>query len=117
MSVECGYVGKTITNITNEADAVVTAVAHGLETGDVVIITDVVGMEELNGETFTITVLTADTFSIGYDTSDSGGGVYISGGEVGYYECDRTVKACVAHENVERFGGYHGMVAGGVTIV
>lgn len=68
----------TITNITQANPGVVTSVNHGLLTGNQILISDVVGMTEVNGVTFTITVLTANTFSIGVDTTAYG--AYVSGG-------------------------------------
>lgn len=69
---EGGYVLDTSTAITGISRAnpgVVTAVAHGLTTGDHVWISGVSGMTQVNRRRFTATVLTADTFSIGIDTS------------------------------------------------
>ncbi len=59
-----GQVTGVITNITNANPAVVTSVAHGLATGAQVILRDIGGMVSLNNLTFTITVLTANTFSL-----------------------------------------------------
>ena len=53
-----------ITGITRASTAVVTATAHGFTTGDGVVITGVLGMTEVNGFTFLITVLTANTFEL-----------------------------------------------------
>lgn len=58
-----------ITGITAANPGVVTAVAHGFATGDIVSLSEIVGMVQLNGQTVTVTKLTADTFSIGVDTS------------------------------------------------
>ena len=64
----------------SQADpCVITATAHGFSTGDTIKITNVVGMTELNNKLYTITVLTADTFSLdginstGYTEYTSGG--------------------------------------------
>ncbi len=70
---------KTITAITAAKPAVVTATAHGLATGDVVTLAAIVGMTQLNGQSFMIKVVTANTFelvgsdSTGYTTYTSGG--------------------------------------------
>jgi len=53
-----------ITAITKATPPVVTAVAHGLVTGDIVTMYDVVGMTELEKRTVHITRVTADTFSL-----------------------------------------------------
>ena len=47
----------------------VTAVAHGFSTNDEVGFLSIGGMVELNGNGYTITVVDADTFTIGVDTS------------------------------------------------
>jgi hypothetical protein len=84
---------QAITAITKANPAVVTSTTHGYADGDVVTITGVVGMTELNGKTFIINVLTADTFEL-FDTDSTGYGTYVSGGElaVGVYAafCDST---------------------------
>jgi hypothetical protein len=69
---------KTITGITQANPGVVTAVAHGYTTGDRVRLKAISGMTELNDYTVTVTVLTADTFSIGINTA--GYTAYTSGG-------------------------------------
>jgi hypothetical protein len=59
----------TITGVTAASPAVVTSATHGLTTGDEIHITSVVGMTELNDRVYTVTVLTASTFSL--DSEDS----------------------------------------------
>ncbi len=65
-----------ITDATNATPIVVTSVAHGLVTGDTAIVEGVLGNLAANG-TWTVTRLTADTFSlqtsVGVDDYDSGG--------------------------------------------
>ena len=61
---------KTITGISAANPAVVTATAHGLATGDVVTIAAVVGMTQVNGQSYVVKNLTASTFSlIGCDST------------------------------------------------
>lgn len=60
---------KTITAITQANPGVVTATAHGFVTGDKIKITGVVGMTQVNDLYFTITVIDANSFSIGVDTT------------------------------------------------
>ncbi len=70
-----------VSGITNANPGVVTTnLAHGLSSGNVIALTGIVGMTELNGVSLTITVLTPYTFSIGVNTS--GYSIYISGGEI-----------------------------------
>lgn len=67
-----------ITNITNAANAVVTSTDHGLVTGTSVILNNVGGMTEVNGNSYTITVIDANDFFIGVDSTSFG--AYTSGG-------------------------------------
>ena len=55
---------KTITAITRANPGVVTAVAHGFSTGNRIAFSSVVGMTQVNGNVYTITVIDEDTFSI-----------------------------------------------------
>ena len=78
---------KTITGITQAAAAVVTtSTAHGLTTGDEVFISGVVGMTELNGRQFDVTVVSSTTFSLqtkdGFNVDSTGYTAYSSGGLV-----------------------------------
>ena len=60
---------KLVNTITNANPGVVNVTAHGWSTGDKVLFQEIRGMTELNGNTYTITSLSADTFSIGVDTT------------------------------------------------
>jgi len=64
LGVQCVATSKAITAITQANPAVVTSVAHGFATGDTILIASVAGMTALNDRLYTITVLTADTFSL-----------------------------------------------------
>lgn len=77
-----GFNFKLISNITNANPGVVTIVGNGLITGDKVWINEVQGMTQINGQTVTVTTITADTFSIGIDTT--GFGAYTMGGIAQY---------------------------------
>ena len=70
---------KTITAITQANPAVVTSTAHGLATGDVVNIAAVVGMTALNGQSYMIKNLTANTFEL-VNCDSTGFTAYTSGG-------------------------------------
>lgn len=59
---------RHITGITKANPGVVTVVGHDFITGDQITISGVQGMIEVNGNTYTITVIDADTFSIGVST-------------------------------------------------
>ncbi|MFA5186895.1 MAG: ubiquitin-activating E1 FCCH domain-containing protein [Patescibacteria group bacterium] len=75
---------KTITGATQANPGVVTSTGHGLVTGDRVLIESVGGMTQLNGNSYLIVKLTADTFSLqtlaGVDVNTSAYGAYTSGG-------------------------------------
>ena len=76
-----GTVGATtgdITDATNAANCNIESVGHGLSTGDSVLITNVGGMTELNGNTYDITVVDDDNFLLNVDSLTFG--VYTSGG-------------------------------------
>jgi len=67
---------QQVVGITKADPAVVTVTAHGLTSGDVVIFTGLyqsatTGMPQIDGIPFTVTVLTADTFSIPWNTNQS----------------------------------------------
>lgn len=56
----------TGTAITNADPAVVTVVAHGYSVGDTVLLTNTTGMLQIAGYSFTITAVSANTFTLGY---------------------------------------------------
>lgn len=70
-----------ITAVTKANPAVVTETAHGRASGDVVKISAVVGMTELNGNMYAINVLTANTYAL-INIDSTNYGTYTSGGEV-----------------------------------
>lgn len=67
-----------ITNVTLSNPCVITSKDHGLLTGDQIAPQDIVGTVELNGNNYTVTFLTTDTFSI--DTDSTGFTAYVRGG-------------------------------------
>ena len=69
---------KTITGITQANPGVVTVANHGIPTGQRIALMSVGGMTQVNGQVYTVTSLSANTFSIGVDTS--GYSAYTSGG-------------------------------------
>jgi uncharacterized phage protein (TIGR02218 family) len=69
---------RYITGISKANPGVVTAPLHDLATGDEVTLSEVVGMTQVNGVTYTATVLTANTFSIGVNTT--GYSTYLNSG-------------------------------------
>ena len=70
LGIQCVATSKAITAITQANPAVCTAAALGAATGDVIMITGGAGMTALNDRLYTVTALTADTFSLnGVDAS------------------------------------------------
>ncbi len=84
---------QAISAITQANPPVVTSTTHGYADGDIVKITGVVGMTELNGKTFIINVINANSFEL-FDVDATGYGAYVSGGalSVGDFNefCDST---------------------------
>jgi len=68
----------TITGITKANPGVVTAAAHGFTNGDLVLLSGIGGMHELNNRIVTVASATANTFATGIDTS--GYTTFTSGG-------------------------------------
>ncbi len=77
-SLEGAFQAKAITAATQANPCAVTAVGHGYTTGDVITIDGVLGMTQLNGNTYTITVTGANTFTLGVDSTAYG--AYTGGG-------------------------------------
>lgn len=72
---------RLVNAITNANPGVVTTtVNHGLVTGDRVMLIEVGGMTQVNGNIYTVTFVAANQFSIGVDTTAFG--VYTTGGIV-----------------------------------
>jgi Flp pilus assembly protein TadG len=73
---------RTITGITRANPAVVTSNSHGLANGDVVYITGVSGMTQINDRYYTVASATTNTFALaGVDSrSNNGYSAYSSGG-------------------------------------
>jgi hypothetical protein len=80
-----GGVSGTITNITQANPAQVTSTNHGLNNGEIVAISNVVGMTQVNGNTYIITVVDANNFTL--DVDSTAFGAYVSGGiwAAGYF--------------------------------
>ena len=68
-----------ITNVTQANPAVVTSSNHNLQTGSIITITNVVGMTQLNGNTYTVTVTGTNTFTLN-GINSTGYTAYVSGG-------------------------------------
>ncbi len=76
--------GKTITAITQANPGVITSAAHGYINGDWIVISGIVGMVLLNGNTFIVVGVTANTYTLtdlfGNVINTTSYGTYISGG-------------------------------------
>lgn len=68
-----------VSNITRDDPAQLTSENHGLQSGAMITIRDVLGMTQVNGGLFTITYVDDDNFTLGVDSS--GFTDYASGGE------------------------------------
>ena len=68
-----------ITNITQANPAQVTSIDHNLQNGSIITIQNVGGMTQLNGNTYTITVVDPNNFQLN-STNSTGYGAYTSGG-------------------------------------
>ena len=69
-----------VSNITRENPGQVTSTQHGLSTGDIVYIYNVEGMAAANGGPYTVTLVDANNFTIGIDTTNYG--IYKNGGVI-----------------------------------
>ena len=69
----------SITNATQTNPCQITSQNHNLQNGSIIVISNVLGMTQLNGNTYTITVVDANNFSLnGIDST--GYTAYVSGG-------------------------------------
>lgn len=72
----------TVSAISRANPPVVSVTAHGLDDGDVIRITNAAGMTELNGGTFVVEKVDANSFRL-LDVNATGYGVYTSGAVIG----------------------------------
>jgi hypothetical protein len=90
-----------ITAVTNAANAVVTSVNNGLVTGSRILINNVAGMIQLNGNSFTITVIDPDHFFLNVNSTSFG--VFVNDGNAIWssspYNGFTTAKPLVASVN------------------
>src|ERR1051325_7916986 len=110
-----GLAQGAITGITQANPAVVTQVNHGFVTGQEIYIAGVIGMTQVNNQTFTITVLSPNTFSLN-GVNSTGYTAYISGGITWFFSSepimgikqfirpDGTKQTCIF--NTRRMGVY-----------
>jgi len=89
----------SITGLTQADPGVVTSAAHGLSSGDKVVLSAVVGMTEVNHNEYTVGVTTTDTFQL-LATDTSGYTAYSSGG---YWAKKESV--VIANDATLDFGG------------
>jgi hypothetical protein len=83
------FVVAPIQGITKASPAVVTSIAHGLSDADIIHITNTVGMTEVNGTTFAVQTIDADTFSLrneadSADIDSSAYTTYSAGGQIAH---------------------------------
>lgn len=75
----CIAASKTITGATQASPCVITIDNHGYTTGDILLITSVGGMTQLNDKLYTITVIDTNTFSLN-GVNSTAYGEFTSGG-------------------------------------
>lgn len=113
MTFEIAASGSSITGATQATPCVITAVAHGFTNGDTVKITGVTGMTELNGQIYTVTNKTVDTFELeddnGVDIASGGYGAY-SGPSGTAFLATKLLQVCA--ERKFAAGGDVGSMAG-----
>jgi hypothetical protein len=94
---------KTITAVTQANPAVVTSTAHGLSKGDVVTISGVVGMTQLNGNSYVVQYVSTNSFVLaGVDSTAFT--AYTSGGSA-------TPVTYTKISNVKTFSAFDGQAA------
>lgn len=69
-----------ITNITNALFAVITTTGHNLKAGDVVLIDNVIGMTQVNGNEYSITNVSGNNITI--NVNSIAFGIYAGGGNL-----------------------------------
>lgn len=76
---------KTITGATAANPVVITSATHGLSTGDIITISSVVGMIQLNTNRYKVVVINANSYSLqdlfGNPVDGTAYGTYVSGGQ------------------------------------
>lgn len=77
--VSGGFLQRSIVGITKANPCVITCTGHDFEEGDLVYISGVGGMTQLNGNTYVVTGVTKDTFAL-KDTDSTSYSTYTSGG-------------------------------------
>ncbi len=93
----------TASDITNANPGLVTDTSHGLTTGDEIVFPAVAGMTEVNDVVLTVTVIDANSFTIGVDTTNYG--VFTSGGSWRMYtQSDEVLTAAFEYDVPVRFG-------------
>lgn len=83
IGMTCIATTKSITGATQANPCVLTVPGHGLTTGQIVQVTSVVGMTQLNGMLFTVNVIDANTISLD-GVNSTAYTAYASGGSISY---------------------------------
>lgn len=88
-----------ITGATQANPCQITSPNHNLINGSIIVINDVVGMVELNGNSYTVTILNENNFTLN-GTDSTGFTPYISGGT---WQCNNTCSFTLFGNNVNPF--------------
>jgi ubiquitin-activating enzyme E1 len=102
------FASSMIAGISRDSRALVTVLEetrHNLETGDKVILSEISGMEELNGREFTVTVKDLFSFEIDVDTSHYKNG-YERGGYVNQIKQPVTMSFSTFSKSIETPGEF-----------
>lgn len=94
IGITCIAASKTITGATQASPCVITIAGHGYSTGQLVMITSVGGMTQINDKMYTVTVIDANTFSLD-GVNSSGYTVFTTGGSCttgAFYIAKQSVK-------------------------
>jgi Flp pilus assembly protein TadG len=108
---------KNITGISKASTAVVTSAGHGFQNGDIVYISGVNGMTQVNNRYYTVSNRATNTFRLS-GTSSSGWNTYSSGGTIRkcqVSDCTMVVTTSAAHSydngDTIYFSGVNGLTA------
>ncbi len=94
---------KNITGITQGYPCIVSSTAHGLQAGDRVTMAAILGMTQLNGNTYSVEYATANTFSLS-GVNSTAFTTYTSGGTA-------TPVTFTAIADLDKFSGFDGQAS------
>lgn len=98
-------VPQTVTGVTQANPGVVTVAAHGMSNGNIVALSDVLGMTQVNGQKYKVAGVTTNTFQLtditsGANIDTTGFTAYASGGTA--RKCLTTISSGIGHLEGEK---------------